>query len=175
MINRVGILALAQGFATTALFAQTSAKPVADSTGFTLSSEDPARTPSSFIGNGHIGVVVPALGLGPAPAYMTALFEEAPRDVPRIVIIPAWGALGLYNGSRWLAADSNPASAVKDYRQTIDMRSGTALTSYGWGSGSRRMSVRARTFVSRAAPSLAVARLDLTPDYAGRVGVRFAL
>jgi len=164
----------AQLFLASTLAAQASPPQAPDST-FLLESNDPARRPSPFIGNGHLGMVVPALGLGPAPTYLAALFEEAPRDVPRIVVIPAWGALGLYNGSRWLAADSNPAGAVKDYRQTIDMRSGTALTSYSWGSGSRRMAVRAQTFLSRAAPSLAVTRLDLTPEYTGRVGVRFAL
>ena len=172
----LGLVALswAQLFLTSGLAAQASPSQSPDST-FLLQSNDPARRPSPFIGNGHLGMVVPALGLGPAPAYLTALFEEAPSDVPRIVVIPAWGALGLNNGSAWLGADSNPTTAVKDYRQTIDMRTGTALTSYGWGSGSRRMAVRAQTFLSRAAPSLAVARLDLKPEYTGRVGVRFAL
>ena len=176
MNQRLGLRALswAHLFLGSSLAAQASPPQTPDST-FLLESNDPARRPSPFIGNGHLGMVVPALGLGPAPSYMTALFEEAPRDVPRIVVIPAWGALGLYNGSRWLAADSSPAAEVKDYRQTVDMHSGTALTSYNWGSGSRRVTVRTQTFVSRAAPSLAVARLDLTPGYTGRVGVRFAL
>src|SRR5215204_4341766 len=163
----------AQLFLASTLAAQATSPQAPDST-FLLESNDPARRPSPFIGNGHLGIVVPALGLGPAPAYLTALFEDAARDVPRIVVIPAWGALGLYNGSRWLTADSTPSAAVKDYQQTIDMRSGTALTSYRWGSDSRRMVVRMQTFVSRAAPSLAVLRLDLTPEYTGRVGVRLA-
>ncbi len=176
MNHRLGLCLLcwAPLFLAFSLVAQPSPPQSPDST-FLLQSNDPARRPSPFIGNGHLGVVVPALGLGPAPGYMTALFEEAPRDVPRIVVIPAWGTIGLYNGTRWLAADSSPAAVVKDYRQIIDMRSGTALTSYSWGSGSRKMTVRAQTFVSRAASSLAVSRLDLTPGYTGRVGVRFAL
>src|SRR6185503_13306935 len=95
----------AQLFLASRLAAQASPAQSTDST-FLLQSSDPARRPSPFIGNGHLGMVVPALGLGPAPAYMTALFEEAPRDVPRIVRIPGWGVTGLYNGTRWLAADS---------------------------------------------------------------------
>src|SRR6187200_1293558 len=116
MNHRLGLCLLcwAQLFLAFSLVAQPSPPQSPDST-FLLQSNDPARRPSPFIGNGHLGVVVPALGLGPAPAYMTALFEEAPRDVPRIVMIPAWGALGLFNGSRWLVADSTPAAAVKDY------------------------------------------------------------
>src|SRR3954463_14412820 len=122
----------AQLFVASRLAAQASPAQSTDST-FLLQSSDPARRPSPFIGNGHLGMVVPALGLGPAPAYMTALFEEAPHDVPRIVVIPAWGPLSVYNGSHWLSADSNAAAAVKDYRQTLDMRSGTAVTAYSWG------------------------------------------
>src|SRR4051812_47166520 len=87
----------AQLFLASGLEAQASPPQQRDST-FLLQSTDPARRPSPFIGNGHLGMVVPALGLGPAPAYMTALFEEAPRDVPRIVVIPAW------EPSAWLTA-----------------------------------------------------------------------
>jgi hypothetical protein len=60
-----------------------------------LSSDDPARTPSPFIGNGRIGLVIPALGLGPAPSYRAGLYEEARRDIPRIVELPAWTPLGI--------------------------------------------------------------------------------
>jgi len=129
MNHQLALLALfwANLFLASGLAAQTSPSQSPDST-FLLQSNDPARRPSPFIGNGHLGVVVPALGLGPAPAYMTALFEEAPRDVPRIVRIPGWGVTGLYNGTRWLAADSSPAAAVKDYRQIVDMLLGDTTT-----------------------------------------------
>jgi protein-glucosylgalactosylhydroxylysine glucosidase len=142
---------------------------------FLLQANEATRRPSPFIGNGHLGLVVPALGIGPTPVFMSGLFEEAPRDIPRIVSIPAWSVLGLYSGSRWLTADSNAAASVQEYRQTLDLRTGTALTVYRWQTGSRATSVRVETFVSRAGPSLAVTRLDLTPEYTGRMGVRFAL
>src|SRR4051794_20256830 len=119
-------------------------------------------------------MVVPALGIGPAPAYLAGLYEEAPRDVPRIVTIPAWGALGISNGASWLLGGTD-AGSVNDYRQTLDMRSGTAVTEYRWGTGSRRIAVKVQTFVSRAVPSVTASRLDLTPDHSGRVGVRFGL
>src|SRR4051794_33335871 len=97
-------------------------------TAFLLQTSDPARRPSPFIGNGHLGMVVPALGIGPAPAYMAGLYEEAPGDIPRIVSLPAFSILGLYDGKDWLLADSTVPGSVHDYRQTLDMRSGTAHT-----------------------------------------------
>jgi protein-glucosylgalactosylhydroxylysine glucosidase len=154
--------------------AQAPPAQLPDST-FLLQTNDPARLPSPFIGNGHIGFVVPALGIGATPTFMTGLFEEASGDVPRIVTTPSWSVLGLYKGSRWLSADSGDAASVQDYRQTLDMKSGTAVTAYRWGAGEEQVSIRIQTFVSRAAPSLSVTRLDLTPEYSGRLGARFAL
>jgi protein-glucosylgalactosylhydroxylysine glucosidase len=145
-----------------------------DST-FLLQTNDPERMPSPYIGNGHLGLVVPPLGIGRAPAFMAGLYEEAPRDVPRIVMIPSWNSVSLYNGKVWLAADSNRRPPLTEYHQVLDMRTGTAITSYGWGDHGRRTSVRIQTFISRDDPSLAVSRLDVTPDYPGRTGVRFAL
>jgi protein-glucosylgalactosylhydroxylysine glucosidase len=57
----------------------------------------------------------------------------------------------------------------------VDMRTGTARTSYEWASGARRTGVAVETFVSRADSHLAGVRLDLTPRAAGRMRVRFAL
>ena len=144
-----------------------------DST-FLLTSTDPQRAPSPYIGNGRIGVVIPAMGIGATQSYKAGLYEEAPRDVPRIVSIPAWNAVGVFDGDTWLPA--NPDSSVRSYRQAIDMRSGTARTTYKWAArGGKRISVGVETFVSRAAPHLAVIRLDLTPQQPGPMRVRFGL
>jgi trehalose/maltose hydrolase-like predicted phosphorylase len=143
--------------------------------GFLLSTDDPGRLPSPFIGNGHLGVVVPALGIGSSPSFMAGLYENAPGDVPRIVSIPTWNAIDLYDGTSWLGTDSAREKAVDEYQQVLDMRSGEIRTSYVWVNGARRMSVRAQTFVSRADLQLAATRLILAPQYGGRIGVRFAL
>ena len=52
---------------------------------FHLATTDPARAPSPFIGNGRIGVVIPALGIGASNSFMAGIYEHAPGDVPRIV------------------------------------------------------------------------------------------
>ncbi len=146
----------------------------AQDSAFHLATDDPARAPSPFIGNGRIGIVIPALGIGASNSFMAGLYEHAPGDVPRIVGLPAWNALAVSDGDRWLDSAAVP-DAIQDYRQVIDMRAGTARTSYDWVSGTRRTTVRVETFVSRADSHLAATRLTLTPHFAGRLRVRFAI
>jgi len=156
------------------LGAQQPASTTGDST-FLLTTGNPHRSPSPFVGNGRLGVVIPPLGIGASASYRAGLFEHAPGDVPRIVVIPAWNAIGVFDGNRWIEMKSAPDSAVRSYRQMVDMRTGIARTSYAWLNGSRSTSVRVETFVSRANPSLTAVRLELTPQHAGRMRVRFAL
>lgn len=169
------VFLLAAGWTQLLLAVRLSGQAPAQDSGFLLSTNDPARAPSPFIGNGHIGVVVPPLGIGPAPSFMAGLYESAGSDVPRIVSIPAWNAVGIFDGARWLDTVVTNREQVDAYQQVVDMRSGVASTSYHWVSGSKRMSVRAQTFVSRANPQLALLRLNLAPQYGGRIGVRFAI
>ena len=95
-------------------------------------------------------------------------------DVPRIAGIPAWNAIDVFDGSRWLS-DSSQGDQLREYRQVIDMRTGAARTSYSWSSGTRQTKVESETFVSRADQHLAGTKLVLTPREAGRLRVRFAL
>jgi protein-glucosylgalactosylhydroxylysine glucosidase len=145
-----------------------------DST-FLLATTDPAREPSPFIGNGHVGLVIPAAGIGASRSLIAGLYENAAGDVPRIAAAPAWNAIDVFDGERWLSAAAPSSSAFRDYRQMIDMRNGIARTSYEWSSGSRRTSVRTESFISRADPYQAAIRLTLTPRAAARMRVRFAL
>ncbi|HET7622613.1 MAG TPA: hypothetical protein VFK39_11980 [Gemmatimonadaceae bacterium] len=151
-----------------------AAQSVESDSTFLLASDDPARFPSPFIGNGHFSVVIPATGLGSSLSLMAGLDEHAPGDVARIVALPAWNAIAIVDGDARLDADS-PSGALHDYRQTIDMRDGIARTSYDWVSGSHRTSVSVETFVSRASEHLAAVRLEIVPHFAGRMRVRFAI
>ena len=142
---------------------------------FLLATDDPARAPSPFIGNGRVGIVIPALGIGAEPSLAAGLYEHGPGDVPRIAAVPSWNGIGVFDGDRWLDAKPQADSSIQAYRQTIDMRTGTARTSYDWVNGSRRTQVRVETFISRAAPGVAAIRIELGPHQAGRMRVRFAL
>ncbi|HET6578931.1 MAG TPA: hypothetical protein VFG66_11435 [Gemmatimonadales bacterium] len=141
---------------------------------FILATGDVGRSPSPFIGNGHVGVVIPALGFGASRSLVAGLYEHGPDDVPRIAAAPAWNAVGVSDGARWLGVEP-PDGSIRAYRQTVDMRTGTARTAYDWIDGDRSTSVLVETFVSRAAPHLAAIRLELVPRQAGRMRVRFAL
>jgi trehalose/maltose hydrolase-like predicted phosphorylase len=106
---------------------------------------------------------------------MAGLYEQASADVPRIAAVPTWNAIGVFDGDRWLDSTMLGDSSVRGYKQVIDMRTGTARTSYEWIDGARRTGVHVQTFISRAAPGLAAIRLDLTPEAAGPMRVRFAV
>jgi trehalose/maltose hydrolase-like predicted phosphorylase len=144
-------------------------------TAFRLTTDDPNRSPSPFIGNGHLGLVIPALGIGASTSLLAGLYENASSDVPRIVAVPAWNGIGVFDGREWIEPKTPIGAAVSAYRQVVDMKAGTARTSYHWVNGSKRMSVRVETFISRARPGLAGIRLDIAPQYQGRLRVRFAL
>ncbi len=144
-----------------------------DST-FLLATSDPARSPSPFVGNGHFSAVIPARGIGPALSLVAGLYEHAPTDVPRLVGIPAWNAIDVFDGSRWLS-DTSQGYQLQEYRQVIDMRTGAARTSYSWKSGTTQTKVELETFVSRADQHLAGTKLVLTPRKTGPLRVRFAL
>nr|MBA2303961.1 hypothetical protein [Acidobacteriota bacterium] len=153
-----------------------SAVPAAaQDSSFLLATDDPARSPSPFIGNGRIGVVIPPLGIGSSNSFIAGLYENAPTDVPRIAVTPAWNAVGVFDGERWLDSSAVLAGAVRPYRQVLDMRSGTVRTGYDWINGKRRTTVRVETFVSRSDSQLAAIRLELTPHFTGPMRVRFAL
>ncbi|HEY8795201.1 MAG TPA: hypothetical protein VIM15_09690 [Gemmatimonadaceae bacterium] len=153
---------------------QASLRGTRDST-FLLATRDPSRTPSPLIGNGRFGVVIPPLGIGASPSIVAGVFEHGAGDVPRIAAAPAWNAVDVFDGERWLTATPLSDSALHAYDQLIDMRTGTAHTSYDWIDGTRRTSVRVQTFISRANPYLAAIQLVLVPHSAGRLRVRFAL
>ncbi len=171
----VGLFAMCCAHVLVVAALNSQQQPLApDDSEFLLTSADPDRSPSPFIGNGRLGVVIPALGIGAAPSYKAGLYEHGPGDVPRIVALPAWNGISIFDGQEWIAARSVD-STVRGYTQSIDMRTGTARTRYEWVSGGRRTAVRTETFISRAAPHLAVIRLDVTPQQATRVRVRFGL
>ena len=119
--------------------------------------------------------MIPAAGIGGSLSLIAGLYENAAGDVPRIAAAPAWNAIDVFDGERWLRATAPSGSSFGAYSQVVDMRNGTARTSYEWSSGSRRTSVHTETFISRADPYQAAVRVALTPRAAARMRVRFAL
>jgi trehalose/maltose hydrolase-like predicted phosphorylase len=145
-----------------------------DST-FLLVADQPASEYPVALGNGRFSMLTSPRGVSPTYSFLAGLYERARGDVPRVAALPAWNAIDVFNGDSWLGGAPLADSVLRSYRQTVDMYDGTVHTSYDWVDGGRRTSVQVRAFVSRAAPSLAAVRLELTPHYAGRVRISFTL
>jgi len=145
-----------------------------DSTFILTTTDATYRTPA-FIGNGAFSLVGSPLGTTPSLSFAAGVYDHAPGDVPRIAALPAWNELNVSDGDGWLNDTRPDASALRGYRQTLDLYDGTLSTSYEWVHGAKRTAVEITTFVSRADANLAVIRLRLVPQYAGRVTVAFPL
>ena len=116
----------------------------------------PHRSPSPFIGNGRLGIVIPPLGIGATPSFLAGLYEHAPEGrAPHRR--PAGVERHRHLRRRALARHHRARRPVRSAAtgQTVDMRSGTARTGYDWVDGDAHDAVEIETFVSRAAPALA--------------------
>ena len=145
-----------------------------DST-FVLTTTDPTYRAPAFLGNGAFSLVGTPLGTTPSRSFAAGVYDHAPGDVPRIAALPAWSEIDVSDGDGWLNETRPDTGALQHYRQTLDLYDGTLSTSYEWVHGAKRTAVEVTTFVSRADANLAVIRVRLVPQYAGRVTLRFPL
>lgn len=154
----------------------------ATDTGFLLSVRL-ANVPSYFpgiLGNGYIVTRTGPRGTESTQTYLVAFMDYTPGDVSRPALVPGWTGIDFNAGPagsayHWL--DRVPVSAVhfSDYRQTLDMHSGTLTTRYLYLDQARKTRIRVLTLVSEASPHLAASRFTITPDYNGRVRLSFPL
>src|SRR5438876_1102621 len=142
---------------------------------FLLTTTDPTYRTPAFLGNGAFSLVGAPLGTTPSLSFAAGVYDHAATDVPRIAALPAWNELDVSDGDGWLNDTRPDTSALEGYRQTLDLYDGTLSTSYEWVHGAKRTAVEVTMFVSRAEAHLAVIRLRLVPQYAGRVTLRFPL
>jgi len=145
-----------------------------DST-FVLTTTDPTYHTPAFLGNGAFSLVGAPLGTTPSLSFAAGVYDHVAGDVPRVAALPAWNVIDVSDGDGWLNDTRPDTSALEGYRQTLDLYDGTLSTSYEWVHGAKRTAVEVTAFVSRADANLAVIRLRLVPQYAGRVAVRFPL
>src|SRR6266513_2484426 len=159
---------------TAALLCFTGSLAAQDST-FLLTTTDPTYRTPAFIGNGAFSLVGSPPGTTPSLSFAAGVYDHAADDVPRIAALPAWNELNVSDGDGWLNDTGADTSALRGYRQTLDLYDGTLSTSYEWVHGAKRTAVEITTFVSRADANLAAIRLRLVPQYAGRITVAFPL
>jgi trehalose/maltose hydrolase-like predicted phosphorylase len=125
----------------------------------------------TYLGSGLMSLSSSQLGTEAAESLMAGVYDHAPGDVPRIVLLPAWNAIDVFNGANWL----NRTTSVQHYRQTLDMYDGTLRTEYDCVDASRVITVNVQTFVSRASLNVGVVHLEIKPSFAGVVKVSLPL
>src|ERR1051325_1582735 len=148
--------------------------PAQDST-LVFPTPAPTSRAPAFLGNGAFSLVGTPLGTSPSLSFAAGVYDHAPGDVPRIAALPAWSEIDVSDGDGWLNETRPDTSALQNYRQTLDLYDGTLSTSYEWVHGAKGTAVEVTTLVSRADATLAVIRVRLVPQYAGRVTLRFPL
>jgi trehalose/maltose hydrolase-like predicted phosphorylase len=146
---------------------------------FTLTAglEDlPAYFPG-YLGNGYLSTLTAPRGTEATRAYLAAFMDYTSGDVSRPAAIPGWTETDFSSdgGHTWLNRAPLNAQHFKDYRQTLDLRAATLTSSYRFADHGRETAIEVTSFVSEAAPHLAVMQFRMTPDYDGTVQLSFAL
>jgi trehalose/maltose hydrolase-like predicted phosphorylase len=177
-----------------AVKAQTSSEPSAhsDDAGWTLSTTrfDNSFEAEAFVGNGLLGLRVPAAGMGYlggldkvgwpigteriASAIAAGVYAKVAdgtfykEQKQAIALIPNWSTLTFADASGVYSAATVSASNVANYRQSLDLRTGTVTTSGIWTSpaGNKARFVY-RVVADRAHGHRALVTLDLTAENAG--------
>src|SRR5207302_9448871 len=86
-----------------------------------------------------------------------------------------WTEIDYFDGRSWLNQAAVTPAAFQQYRQTLDMHKGVLTTHYVWRDGSKSPRIALTTLVSEADTRLGVTSLVVTPDFTGRVRLRFTL
>ena len=151
-----------------------------------------------YVGNGHIGLRIPAAGMGflgnlgkvgwplgterVASAIAAGVYAKVadgtfyhdPKDV--IALIPTWSTLTFADASGTYSPATALASNVSGYHQALDLRTGIVTTSGTWTSpGGHKTRFLYRVGTDRARGRIAVVTLELTPMWTGTATVSSVL
>lgn len=129
----------------------------------------------TYLANGFFSTNTSLRGTDPTVCYMVGLMDYTPMDLSRPAPIPSWAEIDYFDGVSWLNNAPVDANTLKDYKQTLDMFNGRLNTHYVWVNGGKTSQIDVETFVSQAAPHLAVTSLTVTPDFDGTIRLRFTL
>jgi trehalose/maltose hydrolase-like predicted phosphorylase len=131
----------------------------------------------AYVGNGYVGTRVPADGMGfvagaavPTSTMISGVWQQtAAQDVVSAAPVPGWDELRFTDAGTDYALS---AGTVANWRQTVDMRSGTISTSLDWTSpAGHTTQLTYDVFADLARPHVAVVRLRLTPAWSGTARV----
>ncbi|TLY50471.1 MAG: glycoside hydrolase family 65 protein [Gammaproteobacteria bacterium] len=129
----------------------------------------------TYLANGFFSAQSSLRGTDATLAQMVGLMDYTPGDVSRPAAIPSWTEIDYFDGAAWLNQTAVTPAVLQHYRQTLDMHDGVLTTQYMWQDGGRASRIALSTFVSEADARLGVTTLSVTPEFAGRVRLRFTL
>jgi trehalose/maltose hydrolase-like predicted phosphorylase len=144
----------------------------------------------AFIGNGYVGLRIPAAGMGYlgnlgkigwplgteriTSSIAAGLFAKVADgtfyhdEKQALALIPTWSTLSFGDASGIYSPESASAANVRDYRQTLDLKTGFVATSGVWTSpGGKRTRFTYRIATDRARSHIAIVELELTPLWSG--------
>jgi trehalose/maltose hydrolase-like predicted phosphorylase len=127
----------------------------------------------SYLANGYFSTMTSVRGTEPDRAYMVAFMDYTESDISRPAAIPGWSEIDYDPGTGWMNSTRLDPEIFSGYSQTLDMHDGTLATHYRFTYAGKATDVQVTTFVSQADPHLAATRLSITPQFDGKVRLRF--
>jgi trehalose/maltose hydrolase-like predicted phosphorylase len=151
-----------------------------------------------FVGNGYIGLRVPAAGMGflgglgkvgwpigterIASAIAAGVYAKVAdgtiykEEKQAIALIPTWSTLTFGDASGVYSPVTASETNIGDYRQVLDLRTGVVTTSGIWTSpGGNKTRFIYRVVTDRARGHRAAVTLELTPMWTGKATVSSVL
>ena len=151
-----------------------------------------------YVGNGYIGLRVPAAGMGYlgdlgkvgwpigteriASAIAAGVYAKVADgsfyhdEKQAIALIPNWSTLTFGDASGSYSPATASSSSVSEYRQELDLRTGIVSTFGIWTSpGGNKTRFLYRVGTDRARSHVAVVTLELTPMWTGKAMVSSVL
>jgi trehalose/maltose hydrolase-like predicted phosphorylase len=171
-----------------ALLGAAHAARAATPPGFVLSTTVPGGKgfAPAFVGNGYLAGRQPAAGQGfdrvplagsdkplatqsEVQGFYAKTTKEKEGLIERRAALPAWSTLDYDDGSGRFVLGRG---TIRDYRQQLDLRTGTLTTELTWTSRARRtVALRYDVTPDRAHPHGAFVRLRIVPRFSGTVSV----
>ncbi|HKU79308.1 MAG TPA: glycoside hydrolase family 65 protein, partial [Rhodanobacteraceae bacterium] len=127
----------------------------------------------SYLANGYFSTMTSVRGTEPDRAYMVAFMDYTSDDISRPAAIPGWSEIDYNPGIGWMNSTRLDPQIFADYSQTLDMHDGTLVTRYRFTYAGKATDVEVETFVSQADHHLAGTRISITPQFDGKVQLRF--
>lgn len=139
----------------------------------TATSKDFGAYFPSYLANGYFSTMTSVRGTEPDRAYMVAFMDYTSDDISRPAAIPGWSEVDYNPGPGWLNSTRLDPSIFSGYSQTLNMHDGTLTTRYRFSYANKTTDVEVQTFVSQADHHLAATRLAITPQFDGKVQLKF--